>query len=135
MLFRSAPIADDPIVEHPSTAVIPFQSITAATKTVVAEACPSSTLKRLGLPHQNYKQTAGRSPEPKHIATRQTILLGIADQVKITRHRRRIILANPGGDALDSVLAALGIWYAYRHSDHQTDHCHISFSREGKVYA
>ena len=125
-----APIADDP-----SIAVIPFQPVTGSTQTVVAEGCPSSTLKRLGLPHQNYKQTAGRPPQPKHIATRQTVLRGIGDEIQITRHRRRVLLANPGGDALDSVLAALGVWHAYRHSNHQTDHdCPIA-SREGKVYA
>jgi hypothetical protein len=49
-----------PLLRHRSTAILPFHyRRLAAARRVVVETCPSSTLKRLGLPHQNYKQPAG----------------------------------------------------------------------------
>jgi hypothetical protein len=42
------------------TAVLPFQyARLASARRVLVEACPASTLKRLGLPHNNYKQAEG----------------------------------------------------------------------------
>lgn len=94
--------------------VIPFQDVLPGTDVVVAEACPSSTLKRLGLPHQNYKQSGNRAPEEKHLVNRRRILSGIRGKIMVSQHRRGVILKNPGGDALDSVLAAVGVWDAVR---------------------
>src|SRR5947209_540221 len=46
-----------PLRRTRGTAVLPFQYRKLRTaKRVLVESCPSSSLKRLGLPHQNYKQ-------------------------------------------------------------------------------
>ena len=43
-----------PLRADPATAILPFQyRRLASARRVLVEACPSSTLKRLGLPHQN----------------------------------------------------------------------------------
>ena len=46
-----------PLRTRSHTAILPFQHRRLAkARRVVVESCPASTLKRLGLPHQNYKQ-------------------------------------------------------------------------------
>ena len=122
-----------PLAADPSVAVLPFQPIHTKTQTLVAEACPSSTLKRLGLPHQNYKHP-GRPGLPKHRQTRNKILQSIATQIAITPHRRRVIQQNPGGDALDAVLAAIGVWSAHRRHTPTDFHENPRYRREGMVY-
>ena len=61
-----------PLWRDPRTAVLPFQyqRLYDADR-VLVEACPASTLKRLGLPHQNYKQPAGGPLTPKRRRTRR----------------------------------------------------------------
>lgn len=126
-----APIADDE-----ETAVLPFtyQRISTARR-VVVEACPSSTLKRLGLPHQRYKQTAGKPPSAVHATTRRKILKGIRDMVEISAYRRRVIMRDSGGDALDAVLAGVGGWHAMQSCDHHALAADERYPLEGYVYA
>lgn len=101
-------------------AVHPFESGKFDATTILAEACPSSTLKRLRLPHQLYKQGGNRPPEAKHLQTRRSIFSGISPLIKISPHRRRVLLADPGGDAIDAVLAAIGVWNAYQAKANQS---------------
>lgn len=123
------------VAEDERTAVVPFQmpKVAAADRCVV-EACPSSTLKRLGLPHQRYKQTANRPPEDFHVQTRRTILKTISELVEFTPHRRRVMMANPGGDAIDAVLAGLGAWQAWQRETWPGLNDHPRYPREGKVF-
>src|SRR3954471_11825475 len=74
-----------PLRRDPATAVLPFQydRLEAADR-VLVEACPASTLKRLGLPHQNYKQPAGGPLTRRRRLTRRTIVAGIADLVQVS---------------------------------------------------
>ncbi|MEO9592133.1 DUF429 domain-containing protein [Rhodopirellula bahusiensis] len=133
-----------PIADDPTTAVMPFQedkltrrstaNASPAVCRVVVEACPSSTLKRMGLPHQRYKQTGNKPIDAIHLRTRQTILRSLRDIVRISAHRRRVILSNPGGDALDAVLAGVGAWMGWNRVDHSRIACHARYSREGFVY-
>jgi hypothetical protein len=98
-----------PLSHSRGTAVLPFQySRLPRASRVIVEACPSSTLKRLSLPHQNYKQPTGGALTSKRRRTRATILARASRLVRISPQHRRQIMRNPGGDALDAVLAALG---------------------------
>lgn len=124
-----APIADDSC-----TAVWPFQYERSQPARVVVEACPSSTLKRWGLPHQNYKQSGGKPPSPKHVGNRQAILRVLTRLVTVSAYQRRVMMKNPGGDAIDAVLAAAGSWQDYHHVDHQAVANHSRYCREGRVY-
>jgi hypothetical protein len=98
-----------PLLDDPETAVLPFQHarLTEARR-VLVEACPSSTLKRLGLPHHNYKQPGSRPPEPRLLDARREILEGLSCYARVGPTHRKTVMADGGGDALDAVIAAVG---------------------------
>ena len=117
------------------TAVLPFQyrRLTGARR-VLVEACPSSTLKRLKLPHQNYKQPAGGPLAARRLRTRRVILDGLARLVRVDDRHRRVMMRNPGGDAIDAVLAAVGAAQAWTVADHRAIAQHARYPREGFLY-
>ena len=117
-------------------AVLPFQCRRLATaERVLVEACPSSTLKRLGLPHQNYKQPAGGPLLRKRLRARRAIVAGLGAYVVIGPRERRVIMRNGGGDALDAVVAAVGAARAWAEADHRAIARHPRYPREGRLYA
>jgi hypothetical protein len=125
-----------PLSRSRGTAVPPFQypKVMRAER-VVVETCPSSTLKRLRLPHQNYKQPAGGPLTAKRRRTRGAILARLSRHVRISPIHRRQIMRNPGGDAIDAVLAALGAAQAWQTTDHAAVARHPRHPREGFIYA
>ncbi|WP_246114622.1 DUF429 domain-containing protein [Rubripirellula tenax] len=129
------------ICDDPATSVLPFQyPKLRECKRIVVEACPSSTLKRLSLPHQKYKQSGGKPPDDNHKTVRRSILKGVNAtgknaNVLISPHHRRIIMQDSGGDALDAVLSAIGSWQAFRSADHVNIANHQRYPAEGRVYA
>ncbi|CAA9415691.1 MAG: hypothetical protein AVDCRST_MAG64-2567 [uncultured Phycisphaerae bacterium] len=117
------------------TAVLPFQyRRLARARRVLVEACPSSTLKRLGLPHQNYKQPAGGPLSPKRLRTRRVLLDALCRLARIGDRHRRVMMRNPGGDAIDAVLAAVGGLQSWRLTDHRAVARHARYPREGFLY-
>jgi hypothetical protein len=124
-----------PLLNRSGTIIAPFQTATANTARVICEACPSSTLKRMNLPHQNYKQPAGGPLTPRRRLTRRAILDAIARRIEISDRHRRTIMRNCGGDALDAVIAALGVSDAWRAADHRAIRNHPRYRLEGYVYA
>ncbi|WP_286177944.1 DUF429 domain-containing protein [Stieleria mannarensis] len=125
------------LVADRNVAVLPFQYAKAGrgvASSILVEACPSSTLKRLELPHQRYKRSGGKPPEETHKRTRRTILKTVSSYVEISAHRRRVIMNDPGGDALDAVLAGLGAWLGVTRADHRAIQAHPRYRREGFVY-
>jgi hypothetical protein len=124
-----------PLARVRRTAILPFHyRRLPGARRVVVEACPSSTLKRLGLPHQNYKESAGGPLNHRQRRTRHAILAGLARHVGISDHQRRIILRNPGGDALDALIAAVGGAQAWATADHARIARHPRYRREGRLY-
>lgn len=124
------------LMQRPHTAIIPFHyTRLAKAKRVCVETCPSSTLKRLGLPHQNYKQPTGGPLLPKRLKTRHAILDGLAEFVLISPGHRRVIMRNGGGDALDAVIAALGAIQGWRAADHAAIRRHSRYPREGYIFS
>ena len=124
-----------PLWRDARTAVLPFryERLAAADRALV-EACPGSTLKRLGLPHQNYKQPAGGPLTRKRRLTRRTILDGMEAIVAIGSRDRRVMMRDPGGDAIDAVLAALGAAHAFAAVDHAAIASHARYPHEGHLY-
>ncbi|HJT76724.1 MAG TPA: hypothetical protein VJ739_05935 [Gemmataceae bacterium] len=121
------------LVKH--TAILPFQYRRLPTaRRVLVEACPTSTLKRLGLPHNNYKQPEGGPLTRKRLRTRNAILAGLAGHVQISEGHRRVIMRNGGGDALDAVIAALGGIQAWEAADHRHIARHPRYPREGRLF-
>ena len=124
-----------PLARRPGTAVLPFQyRRLPAAERVVVETCPSSTVKRLGLPHQNYKQPAGGPLTALRRRTRRVILAGLAEHVGIGGEERRRIMRDPGVDALDAVIAAVGAAWAWRATDHRAVAGDRRACREGWLY-
>lgn len=124
-----------PLRRRRHTAILPFQYRRLANaRRVLVEACPASTLKRMGLPHQNYKQPEGGPLTPKRRRTRRAILEGLSRHLCVSDTDRRRIMRNGGGDALDAVLAALGAARSWHTSDHRRIARHERYLREGRLY-
>jgi hypothetical protein len=127
-----------PLSREPRVAVIPFdypRLERSETTAVVVEACPGSTLKRLGLPHNRYKQPTGGRLTAARRPTRATILDGLSGLVAVAPEERLRMMTNPGGDALDAVIAAAGSWQCWRDLDHAAVARHDRYPREGRVFA
>jgi uncharacterized protein DUF429 len=124
-----------PLRRDRATAVLPFHypRLDSADR-VLVEACPASTLKRLGLPSRNYKQPAGGPLTRRRRAVRRTIMSGIASLVRVGDRDRRVMMRDPGGDAIDAVLAALGAAQAFAAVDHEAIARHARYPREGHLY-
>ena len=124
-----------PLSRMPGTCVLPFQYRKLRTaKRVVVECCPGSVLKRLGLPHQNYKQPAGGPLTRKRRLTRHTILAALDTMVVLGDRHRRVMMRNPGGDALDAVIAAVGALRAVSAADHRAIAGHPRYPHEGHLF-
>ena len=124
-----------PLARVRRTAILPFHYRRLPNaKRVVVESCPGSTLKRLGLPHQNYKQPAGGPLTPKRLRNRRAIVEGLASRVRISPAHRHTIMRNGGGDALDAVIAAVGALDGFRAADHRGIARHHRYPREGRLY-
>ena len=124
-----------PLRSHRGTAILPFHyRRLPQARRVLAESCPSSTLKRLGWPHQNYKQATGGPLTRRRRLTRRAILDAAGSLVEIGPAYRRQIMRNPGADALDAVLAAAGVLQAWRNCDHRAVARHPRYRREGRLY-
>lgn len=125
----------DPLRRDPGTAVLPFQyGKFGRAERVVVETCPSSTLKRLGLPHHIYKQPVGGPLSRLRIRNRHRILAGLALFVQISPEFGRVMMRDPGGDAMDAVIAAVGGWQSFRSTDHAAVARHARYPREGRLY-
>ena len=124
-----------PLRRGKGTAILPFEYRRLRwARRVLVEACPASTLKRLGLPHQNYKQPEGGPLLPKRRRTRRAILAGLAGHVAIADRERRVIMRNGGADALDAVLAGVGALQSWRVADHREIARHPRYPREGRLF-
>jgi hypothetical protein len=124
-----------PLSATRGTAILPFQYRRLPTaRRVVVEACPGSTLKRLGLPHQYYTQPEGGPLSGKRLRTRRVILEHLSRHVSMSESQRRTMMRNGGGDAIDAVLAAVGAEGAWRDADHASISRHPRYPREGKLF-
>jgi hypothetical protein len=119
-----------PLVRDQLASVLPMQR-RRADRPWVLEICPASTLKRAGL-YMSYKD----GPY-EHRAARECILerLQATSAVSIsTPAVRAAVLDNRGGDALDSVIAALATFRALRDPAHLVVESGSPYALEGYVY-
>ncbi|MFC4406990.1 DUF429 domain-containing protein [Haloarchaeobius iranensis] len=98
----------------------------------VLEAYPAGTLGRLGLYRTGYKgtgETEGRRRERNLCGLEQSV-----DALEIERSVVETATGNPGGDALDAVVAAVATYEATRSADTLApDEAHYD-DREGYIY-
>jgi hypothetical protein len=125
-----------PLSRSKGTAVLPFDyGRLRRARNVVIESCPGSVLRRLKWPHFNYKQPAGGPLTAVRRRTRREILDRVCGVVEISDRDRRRIMRDPGGDALDAVLAGAGAVMRWEAVDHRAVARHARYRREGYVYA
>jgi hypothetical protein len=118
-----------------TTTVLPFQyAKLASAERVVVECCPSSVLKRVGQRHQNYKQPTGGPLTLVRRRTRHAILDWLATEVVMPPTLERRMMRNPGGDAMDAVIAAVGAARAVAAADHTAIRRHPRYRHEGRLY-
>ena len=122
-----------PLHRSRGTIIPPFDKMQDADRAIV-EACPGSTLKRWGVPHNNYKQPAGGPLEQKRLKNRRLILDRLRSVVTIDDRFVRIIQRNPGGDALDAVIAAVGAWEGWQATDFAAVAAHPRYRFEGRIF-
>jgi hypothetical protein len=125
----------NPLRQSRGTAVLPFQyRKLARARRVVVECCPGSVLKREGVPHQNYNQPAGGPLTRRRRLTRHVILEWLGGVVRIDPRSRRVMMRNPGGDAIDAVIAAVGAARAVPAADHRAIARHPRYVRKGRLF-
>jgi hypothetical protein len=124
-----------PLAASRGTAVLPFQYRRLPTaRRVLVESCPGSLLKRLGLPHQNYKQPTGGPLTWKRLKTRHRLMGWLAGQVVFDAKHHRVMMRNCGGDSLDAVIAGVGAALAWGDADHAAIRRHPRYRREGRMF-
>ena len=101
---------------------------------MLVEACPASTLRLLGLPRQNYKQPEGGPLTRRRRLTRRAILAGLGSLLRFTPAQHRVMMRDPGGDALDAVIAAVGARASWQRTDHAAVARDARYRREGFLY-
>ncbi|MDP2895303.1 MAG: DUF429 domain-containing protein [bacterium] len=113
-----------PLVRRRSACILPMQDAIPR-KPWVLEVCPATVLKLHGLYNMSYKKKTREDYRARERILRRFEKLGItyADAEKL----RSIILANSGGDALDSVIAAFGTFQALQKQ--------VLYASEGYIYA
>jgi len=121
----------NPLIRNDLVRIMPVQK-PSAKKPVVLEICPASTLKRLSLYGHRYK---GATSE--HRKARAQVLREI-----LGTHRMRLekpgvakaVVENRGGDALDSVIAAIAVHRALSRRLKPTEEDRQIYGIEGYVY-
>ena len=116
-----------PLVREHLACVPPMQRLLPG-RSWIFEICPASLLKREKL----YLPYKGRSE--RHRAARARILRKMEKLVPLSflaQALRSALILDPGGDALDSVLAACGVFRALRQPGAGTD---SAYALEGYVY-
>jgi hypothetical protein len=143
-----------PLRGQPGVAILPFDALPAmdptdaegrlpfnvgrpgagVPHTYLMETCPASLLLRLDyLPELNrYKGKADWQAERRDEILRRLVRDGLGRAVG--RSLRERIIADPNGDGLDAVLAAVGAWRGYRDYDHTEIGRDPRYATEGFVY-
>lgn len=119
-----------PLVREELACVLPMQSLS-PDRPWMLEVCPASTLKQEGL-YLSYKGRVER-----HRTARMRILKALEEMKALTipkRAARSAILENHGGDALDSVIAALATFKALRDPAFPAVEGNDAYALEGYVY-
>jgi hypothetical protein len=119
----------NPLVCERSACVLPLQPARSGVPRLI-EICPASTLKRMKL----YRPYKGKSIEQRE--ARALIWRSLQREgVKLAGRLKPIVLADPEGDALDSIIAAWATYRAQKMIDRGSDRTKPEYRMEGYVYA
>jgi hypothetical protein len=119
----------EPLVRARLASVLPMQR-PQPDRPWLIEICPASTLKQL------YLYTPYKGRQPQHQAARASIVRAIRQigPVRLSRPVASSVVADPEGDALDSVIAALAVYRVWRDQVLSTASFRRVYRREGYVF-
>jgi hypothetical protein len=118
-----------PLVRDRSVCVLPLQPGRSGVPRLI-EICPASTLKRLKL-YLPYKGKSIEQREARALIWRSLQREGL----KLASRLKPIVLADPQGDALDSIIAAWATYQARTVIERGLDRAKPEYRIEGYVYA
>jgi hypothetical protein len=119
-----------PLVRDDAARVLPMQEA-AAEKPWLLEICPACTLKEAGLYGEPYK---GRESAKRGVREGMVRALEERDALILDDETRLKVVENTGGDALDSVVAALAVAKALRDSERPAFEPGVPYNLEGYIY-
>lgn len=119
-----------PLVRADVARVVPMQPV-APDRPWLLEICPASTLKRASL----YRSYKGQTLAQRVARERILASLGSSGALAIPDAVRRRALDDPGGDALDSLIAAAATSGAVRDPSFPGADPDGRYAREGRVYS
>ena len=120
-----------PLVRDDLARILPVQK-PSPRKPILLEICPASTLKRLRLYGHKYKGTSRA-----HLGARAQILEHLVEKVPLRFQRPGIrgrVVEDRGGDALDSVVAAIAVHRALKREPKLSPEDRKIMAIEGFVY-
>jgi hypothetical protein len=121
----------NPLMRNDLVRILPVQK-PSAKKPVVLEICPASTLRRLSLYGSRYKGAGS-----EHRKARAQILQEIVGTHRVHFQKPKVaeaLVENKGGDALDSVIAAIAVHGALSRRLRLTEEDKQIYGVEGYVY-
>lgn len=119
----------NPLVRDQSVCVLPFQPARSGVPHLI-EICPASTLKRM----KRYLPYKGHSSEQRE--ARALIWRSLRREgLRLADRLKPIVLADPEGDALDSIIAAWATYQARKAIEQGIDRAKPEYRIEGYVYA
>jgi hypothetical protein len=71
----------------------------------------------------------------KRRRTRAYMMNELRRRVELSDRHRRVIMRNPGGDAIDAVIAAVGGHQGRLIADHRAVARHARYALEGRIHA
>jgi hypothetical protein len=124
-----------PLLRGNQARVLPMQHETRGLPSLI-EICPASTLRRQGLSRPPYAPYKGKTEEQREARGCILKVLEAKHGVRIATSRLRSrILDNRGGDALDSIIAALATFQASKKAFRLSGGKGDDYLVEGYVYA
>jgi len=98
-----------PLLKARTALVRPFQPLPRVPRPILVEACPACLLKRIGF-YPAYKGRSGQHRQKRKAILGKLVSLGFLAPPLPPAERR--LLDDPGGDALDAVIAAIAAAHA-----------------------
>ena len=120
-----------PLVRNDAARVLPMQE-TARYKPWLLEICPACTLKEAGLYEEPYK---GREEAKRNVREEMVRALEERTALILDEETRIKVVENAGGDALDSVVAALAVGKALCDSEQPAFEPGAPYALEGYIYS
>jgi hypothetical protein len=111
-----------------------FAAVRVIAEPVVEVVLPTGLLVRIPSAPPELQAAGRRAADAEAGLTRHRILEWMAELVRFDDRHRRVMMRNPGGDAIDAVIVAVGATLAVPAADHRAIARHARHPREGHLF-